>query len=259
MNSFIRIKNLSSLLPAHVTITSCICSVYCCLNNINGTFLIYRDLKPWDEGNLIEADPGEGEGCTWNDWSADSKEWTTEGASCADDDGIDNIVDDGDCDASTNRDRKVTAEDTIIITAANTWYDFNISPSLAQGWYEGTISENGVILVPTTGFDLDVAFHSTEYTVNVTKQLFWTITYTVGYMRIKDDWRFRSSYVNSTDYMRTMDWRFQDSGGVTPTIPAIAKIYLNGEIVNIYKNGEIWTIFKYKQDDRLYGKYFKPF
>jgi hypothetical protein len=68
-------------------------------------------------------------------------------------------------------------------------------------------------------------------------------------MRIPGDWRFKTSF--------NLDWRFQDSGEVT--VPAIVKIYLNGEIIDVYKDGKIQTVFKYRQEDSAFGKGFQPF
>lgn len=46
-------------------------------------------------------------------------------------------------------------------------------------------------------------------------------------------------------YMRAMDWRFQDSTTVIPTVPEIARIVDNGLIAKILDNGEIWKVFHY--------------
>ena len=138
-NSLIRVKNVASNLGAGATISACICSCYCSSNTIDGSIGAYRVFKPWVEGDLKGTNPGEGEGCTWNDWSADTYEWGTAGCLNADDGGSDNSGD------GTGADRKATAEDATTITTANTWYTWDITVALAQGWYDETIGERGLV------------------------------------------------------------------------------------------------------------------
>jgi len=169
---FIRVKNVATELGAGATITGCVDSNYCFqvssgANNVTA----HQVFKPYVEGTQTAgADPP---GVTWNDWDNDDWEWTTAGCECAGDDGFDNNTDDGTCGSST-RDRKSTAENTETVDAVG-WYAWNISTTLAQGWYDGTINEEGIILI-NAGNEYK-QFYSTE---NTELQPFWTFTYTTG-------------------------------------------------------------------------------
>lgn len=167
--SLIRVKNVATELGVGATITGCVDSMYCYFQTVDGDIGAYRVLKPWEEGNLNNVDPEEGEGCTWDDWYADSKEWAIAGCDSANDQGVDNSGD-GD-----EPDRKATAEDTENVTTVNTWYAWSISTTLAQGWYDGTINEEGIILIWDGASKNN--FYSTE---NDSNQPFWTFTYTTG-------------------------------------------------------------------------------
>jgi len=172
----IRVKNVASELGAGATISACVCSLYVEIFGLTGTPVInaIRTFKPWVEGTQNDADPGVLGGCTWYDWDSDDYEWTTAGCACANDDGVDNSADDGVCDVSTRRDRKATAEGSQEITAHSTWYGFSISAALAQGWYDGTIEQEGITLQTSEGAT-QVIFHSTE---NASNQPHFTFTYT---------------------------------------------------------------------------------
>lgn len=164
----IRVKNVASELGGGATISACACSSNCYTeqgfsNNVSA----YRVFKPYVEGdeNGVNDDDGD---VTWNDWASDANEWTTAGCESADDGGSDNSGD------GTGADRKATAEDTEGVDAVG-WYGWDISSDLAQGWYAGTINEEGVVLI-NAGSNYKY-FRSTEY---ASDQPFWTFTYTTG-------------------------------------------------------------------------------
>lgn len=167
----IRVQNLSSLLPANATITAFVCSAYCTDNTEDATIAAYRNFKPWVEGDEDGVDDDDGD-VTYNDWASDEFEWGTAGCACANDDGVDNNQD-GTCDAS-GRDRKATAEDTENVTTVNTWYAWSVTAALAQGWYDGTINEEGIILPYATAGNN--TFATTE-NATAANRPFWTITY----------------------------------------------------------------------------------
>lgn len=192
----IRVKNLSALLPVNATISSCVCSLYCQNNNTDGNVSAYRVFKPWGEGTNI-WETCNTSGASWNDWVCIDFEWGTAGCNNASDAGSDNSGD------GTDYDRKATAEVTVNVTTVNTWYGWSISTALAQGWYDGTINEEGIILISDGA--ANNTFYSTEYTTDATKCPVWTITYTVAaeedVMRVPDDWQFKTAF---------WDWQFQE-------------------------------------------------
>lgn len=177
--TLIRVKNVASELGPGATISACVCSAYC-YQILGGGGDISAEIvfKPWNEGTLTGGDPDdapEGEGVvTWNDWSNDDEEWTTEGCMCARDGGVDNSYDGGICNQDVRADRTETAEDTESVTSTSTWYDWNISPSIAQGWYDGTKNEEGIHMGGSSGL---ARFRSTEA---ASDQLFFVFTYTTG-------------------------------------------------------------------------------
>jgi hypothetical protein len=176
----IRCKNVSTELDANATITACVLYLYCYGGAGFPVVGAWRIFKPWNEGlgdGDDYADVAEGEGViTWNDWSNDDEEWTTEGCLCARDDGVDNSYDDGPCNQAIRADRKETAEDTYQ-TVTTSWNEWDISTTLAQGWYDGTINEEGVLLGWVSGSLSLVGFRSTEY---ASDQPYWVFTYTTN-------------------------------------------------------------------------------
>jgi hypothetical protein len=159
--TLIKTNNLSGLLPANATITSCVCSLYVTTNTADGYIYAYRVLKPWTET-----------GATWNDWVTTDYEWTTVGCMSA----ADSVDNSGD---GVRPDRWATpAGDSVNVTTVNTWYGFSVGAALAQGWYDGTIANNGILLTASWATPNNT-FASSEYTTDATKIPFWTITYTV--------------------------------------------------------------------------------
>jgi len=176
----IRVKNVASELGANAVISSCVCSLYCSSSPTDGNVNSFTVFKPWNEGTLEGTDPddaAEGEGVvTWNDWSNDDEEWTTEGCLCARDGGVDNSYDGGVCNQDVRADRKATEESSVYITTI-TWYSWSVSTTIAQGWYDGTKNEEGILL-RDDGVDQYSTLYSTEYTSDPTKCPFWVFTYT---------------------------------------------------------------------------------
>jgi hypothetical protein len=176
--SFVRVKNLSSLLPTNAKILSCVLSLYCTVNTADDTIYFYRVFKPWVEGDEDNVDNDDGD-ITWLDWASDEFEWGTGPCACAGDDGVDNSQD-GTCD-QPGRDRKATEEGFTFVDAVDTWYEFNVSAALAQAWYDGTAVENGLLLLggrmPLGAGDN--TFASTE-NETVENRPFWTITYRIS-------------------------------------------------------------------------------
>ena len=170
-HTLIRVKNVASELGAGATNITAVCSLYCRLNYDDDNISAYRVFKPWVEGTLYADNcPGTNSGVTWNDWNCTDLEWGTSGCANASDAGDDNSGD------GTDYDRKATAESNVNVTTANTWYSWAISTELATGWYNGTIEENGIILIGNSGDDANI-FYSTE---SGTNPPFFVFTYTVG-------------------------------------------------------------------------------
>jgi hypothetical protein len=120
----IRAIGLNNSMGASRTISSCSLYVRSTVYSATGTVYLYRMLKNlWIEGGCTylscELTPGSGVGATRNYWNnAGLKNWSTFYGECANDDGVDNSSDDSlTCNASTNRDRKSTAEGSVSITA----------------------------------------------------------------------------------------------------------------------------------------------
>ena len=203
---FVGVKNLATLLPAYTVISTCVCSIFCSVNATDANISIYRVFKPTVEGDQTGQTCADS-GVTWNNWRCSNSAWGTAGVGCAGDDGVDNSQN-GTCDA-TGRDRKATPETTVNVTTVDTWYGWSVSPELAQGWYDGTIAERGVVFINDDGVGSN-QFYSTEQ--DVPYRPFWTITYTVS--------------------------------GTGPTVPGPARIYDNGNVARIYDNGTIFNIFK---------------
>lgn len=174
----IRPKNLSSLLPANANITAMSCSLYCSTNTTDGNVIAYRVLKPWVEGDENGTDNNDGD-VTYADWASDGSEWETFGCMCGIDGGIDNSEDGADkCNDGGSADRLETAIATTNVTTVNTWYSWSIPTELAQGWYDGTYLENGIILLSTA--TAANTFFTSEYTTDATKVPRFFITYTVA-------------------------------------------------------------------------------
>ncbi len=146
----IRLLDLSEILGNRKIISSCSLFVYVSsADGISGDKVVgvKRVLKPWIAGTLDYGDPGDGEGCTFNDWSADSLEWGLPGCHLEDDLGEDNTGD------GEGADCKQTPLDTVTVrqTPAYPWVEpgyraWEINPELVQGWYDGTIENNGLAM-----------------------------------------------------------------------------------------------------------------
>jgi hypothetical protein len=161
-----RVKNVASELGENATITACTFNAYCIVHTSTSSASAYRVFKPWVEGDESGVDNDDGD-VTWNDWASDANEWTTAGCNSADDGGSDNSGD------GTGADRKATAEDVVSVTTAATWYQWDISTTLAQAWYDGTANENGVVLIGDGNTQFDATEHPLE-------QPYWVFTYTTN-------------------------------------------------------------------------------
>lgn len=174
ISSVIRVLNVAGELGAGATITDCSLYVYNTSGASSTICGVYRIFKPWVEGDEDAVDNDDGD-VTWNDFQSDALEWGTAGCECANDDGSDNSQD-GTCDAS-GRDRKSTAESTVDIDAINTWFAWDISNALAQGWYDETIEEEGVLIKYISGSTQNKIMTSTEGASN---QPYWVFYFDVA-------------------------------------------------------------------------------
>lgn len=169
-SSLIRVQNISDSIGAGATITAVICSLY----NFAGsgcTVYAYRVFKPWIEGDCNGCNPtGNGNGTTWNDWSADSKEWAIAGCDSTNDSGSDNSGD-GD-----EPDRKATEMDSVDVDTEGAWFVFTIPTALGQGWYDGTINEEGIVLKVIAACG-GIGFYSIDSGTNPPR---WVFTYTTA-------------------------------------------------------------------------------
>lgn len=165
--SAIKVNSLDSILGPGVTISAASVYAYCTSNDVDGNISAYRLLKPWVEGDENGVDNDDGD-ITWNDWASDGSEWGTAGALNASDAGTDNSGD------GTGYDTLATAESTTNVTTVSTWYSWSVSAALAQGWYDGTFNENGVLLNSASTRN---TFNSAENTSN---PAYWSFTYTVA-------------------------------------------------------------------------------
>ena len=177
----IRVLGVDNALGASATISACSCSLYIDATALLGTpdMIAYRVFKPWVEGITDgSGDPNAptgGGGATWDDWDADPSEWGTAGCNNASDAGSDNNSD------GSGYDRKATGEAAAtVITAGNAWYNWSITAALAQGWYNNTINENGIILIEDSGTsEYGYYLLSTENATTANRPRF-SFTYTTG-------------------------------------------------------------------------------
>ena len=146
--------------------------VYVSATVTDGDVGVYRVFKPWVEGDEDGINDDDGD-VTWNDWASDANQWTTAGCGSADDGGSDNSG------YGTGADRKATYEDGVTFTWEDdgVWKAFDMSTTLAQGWYDGTINENGVFIQAYSGVDFNASLYSTERSSN---QPYWTFYFTTG-------------------------------------------------------------------------------
>jgi len=98
------------------------------------TMRAYRVLRAWTEA-----------GVTWNTYNG-SNAWGTAGC------------------ANTSSDREATDIGTITMPATETtnWYSFVLTPSAVQGWIDGTLTNNGLLLQMDTETDDEHAFASSD-------------------------------------------------------------------------------------------------
>ncbi len=146
----IRIVDLPGLLGPGKLIISCNLHVY--LSNGDGqsgdkTVGVKRVLKPWVAGLLDGQNPSNGEGCTFNDWSADSMEWTVPGCHGENDFGDDNEGDGEEADCRMTPESSVFVPQTSVYPWLAPGYRvWTITPELVNGWYNETCANNGVVM-----------------------------------------------------------------------------------------------------------------
>lgn len=214
---FIRVKNVASELGVGATLIACVCSLYCSENTTDGVIDAYSNFKPWVEGddNGVNNDDGD---VTYNDFQSDALEFATEGCICADDDGVDNSNDDGDC-TSANADRKETAESSTEVTTTG-WWSWSVTSALAQAWYDETKNEEGIFLLNRALDNNDNDFTSTEGASN---QPFWVFTYTTESLPVEG-----FGYGSTCGLTTTIEnriWATRDTPEFTGTLDS-AKVYL---------------------------------
>ena len=141
MRALVRIKNLSTLIPANATITKAEL-LYFLTSGANGSFDVFSIWKPWVEGDDVFTDNDDGD-ATWNDWASDEFEWGTAGCASTNDAGSDNSIDGG------GDDRKATAESNTALSVLG-WVTIDLTNALVQSWYDGTKNEEGVLLKDVT-------------------------------------------------------------------------------------------------------------
>ncbi|RJP74936.1 MAG: hypothetical protein C4524_12375 [Candidatus Zixiibacteriota bacterium] len=156
----------------------------------NKTVGALRVFKPWVAGTLDGQNPGQSEGCTFNDWSADSLEWALPGGHYQNDTGTDNTGD------GEGADCMQTPESLVLIpqTAAYPWVTpgyrvWEISPGLVQGWYQGTIANNGLAL--KTVYPWGWAHIRSEEYADHTKRPYFVVTYLTSSPVTPDTTRLR--------------------------------------------------------------------
>ncbi len=162
--SFLRAKNVSTELPANATITSSVCSIYVYddRTTVTGLVFAYRMLKPWVEGtddNVACTD-----GCEWAEWDcANTKPFTDPGAECDLDGGDNSSETDASC-VADSADMRTTAESSKSIDGTNdaVWLTWSLTNALTQGWYDGTINEEGIVLRANSTGNPDLLIRSTE-------------------------------------------------------------------------------------------------
>lgn len=149
-HAFIRCKNVSTALGAGATITACTLAVYDSLYYDTCNVSAYRLLKPWVE-STSDAREWNDDGAPADHYWGDTTYWnsgTWLGPQCRRDDGSDNSTNGGYCATAASADAKATVESPFVhIDAAGQYYKWGISNALAQGWYDGTMNEEGVTLI----------------------------------------------------------------------------------------------------------------
>lgn len=177
--SVIRVKDIESFIPAGATIIDA--GLMLKAETVTGSHNVslYQCFKSgWTEA-----------GVTYNDWITADYEWSTAGCGCVGDDGSPNYQDGGAC-ATATRDRKNTAESTVVVNASNTWFDFAISNALAQAWLDGTVSDSGGVYLDGDT-DANIPYCSSEHGTTANRPYFY-FTYQTGlyrgpYLTFNDD------------------------------------------------------------------------
>ena len=184
--SLIRL-NLSNNLPAGAVISNCDLYLYEAYSS--GTFdvSVTAVKKPWSHSQT-----------TWNNYSTGNS-WDTPGLY-------------GDSDANT------TVQDTVSVGANDTWYVWDLDDdgeqNLCQEWFDGNITNNGVLLKITTpdpSYE-DKSFHGSELSGTAGTELLRpnvNITYTAPSMCSDGTCLFNYTYVEEDFHL--IDGRLGDN------------------------------------------------
>lgn len=155
------------------------CSLFIYLTNVGdvGDIDCYQSLKYFFEGDNFEAIPFPDSGATWAffqglrfratgirgfHWTALDAGIHIVGPWCADDSGIENVIDNGTC-VAARADRAASSMDQVNVTATQ-YYGWEITTSLAQHWYDNG-DPYGVMLWPANV--VSVTFSSSEVTGDI--------------------------------------------------------------------------------------------
>ncbi len=169
--------DIADALGAGATVNSCSLFIY--LNQLGdvGDISCNQLLKYFIEGDEVAGRPGPDpdSGATWDFFQAlefrtaglRGFHWTSfgigTGPDCADDNGVENVIDGGACIAA-NADRKATALD-IVTVSTTMYYGWDIGTTLGQHWYDNG-DPRGVMLWSTANI-LSARFTSSEVTGDI--------------------------------------------------------------------------------------------
>lgn len=152
-------------LPEGDSIDACSLRIAAGAVTSTATVDVYRCFKPVVEGTQDASDADSGltwpHACGYKDarTCAGYQNWSSDGAGCAYDDGVDNSSGTG-CYDSGDADRTETAMSSVSVSTT-IYYKFHIDPALANCWYDGDCEEYGLILQTETSGG-EVEFNSTE-------------------------------------------------------------------------------------------------
>jgi hypothetical protein len=181
-----RCWDVSGQLPANADISACSMIVSVGTVTTGGNVAIYRIFKPWVEGDDVGINVSDS-GITWNNWNGNyvrtciGNYWADAGAACARADGEDNNY--GWSTAMTCEDTTADTdspyEDIVNVTGVGRTA-FEISVTLAQGWYDGTYNENGVLFTAAANVNIIMASIEKTWTPNSEDYRGWKFIYTVA-------------------------------------------------------------------------------
>lgn len=224
--------NLSAL-PAGATVNSSNMQYYVSTANANITVNLYRLTQNWNEGTASNANcgPGNGNGATWDTYNCVNN-WATPG---------------GDYDGTTLLGSFVPSP----VGGYQTVASANLN-SLVQNWMNGSVANNGVILVPTAASNQTAAIRSRD-TVNQEPRL--TINYTyVGAQVVTTG--TPPNLVSPADNFilppgQSMTVTYQVTVGSTPDITEIRNVATASSIQTNPRKAFVVNPMKYTSDLRV--------